>query len=57
MAWIVAAIGANEDRLPTGAVEEFRAIHERITSDPSRPITPEERAALSKRIGGSRIVE
>ena len=38
-------------------VEEFRAVHERITSDPSRPMTPEERAALSKRIGGSRIVE
>jgi mannose-6-phosphate isomerase-like protein (cupin superfamily) len=38
-------------------VEEFRAIHERVTSDPRRPITPEERAALSKRIGGSRIVE
>ena len=38
-------------------VEEFRAIHERVTSDPSRPITPEERAAISKRIGGSRAVE
>jgi mannose-6-phosphate isomerase-like protein (cupin superfamily) len=38
-------------------VEEFRAIHERVTSDPGRPITPEERAALSKRIGGSRVVE
>jgi quercetin dioxygenase-like cupin family protein len=38
-------------------VDEFRAIHERMTSDPSRAITPEERAALSKRIGGSRIVE
>jgi len=38
-------------------VEEFRAIHERVTSDPSRPITPEERAAISKRIGGSRVVE
>ena len=33
------------------------AIHERITSDPSRPITPRERAAISKRIGGSRVVE
>jgi mannose-6-phosphate isomerase-like protein (cupin superfamily) len=38
-------------------VEEFRAIHERITSDPTRPITPEERAAISKRIGGGRAVE
>jgi quercetin dioxygenase-like cupin family protein len=38
-------------------VEEFRAIHERVTSDPSRPITPQERAAISKRIGGSRVVE
>ncbi len=38
-------------------VEEFRAIHERVTSDPSRSITPQERAAISKRIGGSRVVE
>lgn len=38
-------------------VEEFRAIHERVTSDPDRPITPEERAAISKRIGGSRAVQ
>jgi|SRR6186713_990069 len=38
-------------------VEEFRAIHERVTSDPGRPITPQERAAISKRIGGSRVVE
>jgi quercetin dioxygenase-like cupin family protein len=38
-------------------VEEFRAIHERVTSDPSRPMTPQERAAISKRIGGSRVVE
>jgi quercetin dioxygenase-like cupin family protein len=37
-------------------VEEFREIHERVTSDPDRPITPEERAALSERIGGSRVV-
>src|SRR5215212_3882005 len=28
-------------------VDEFRAIHERVTSDPSRPITPQERAAIS----------
>ena len=38
-------------------VEEFRAIHERVTSDPDRPMTPEERAAISERIGGSRVVE
>jgi quercetin dioxygenase-like cupin family protein len=38
-------------------VEEFRAIHERITADPSRPMTPQERAAISRRVGGSRVVE
>ncbi len=38
-------------------VEEFRAIHERVTSHPARPITPEERAAISERIGGGRAVE
>jgi mannose-6-phosphate isomerase-like protein (cupin superfamily) len=38
-------------------VEEFRAIHERVTSDPSRSITAQEKAAISKRIGGSRVVE
>ena len=38
-------------------VEEFRAIHERVTSDPDRPITPEERAAISERIGGGREVQ
>ncbi len=38
-------------------VEQFRAIHERVTSDPARPITDEERAAISERIGGSRAVE
>ena len=37
-------------------VEEFRAIHERVTSDPSRPVTAEERAAISGRIGGGRAV-
>ena len=35
-------------------VEEFRAIHTRVTSEPDRPITPEERAAIAERIGGSR---
>jgi quercetin dioxygenase-like cupin family protein len=38
-------------------VEEFRAIHERVTSDPDRPITAEERAAISERLGGSRVVQ
>jgi len=37
-------------------VEEFRAIHNRVTSEPDRPITPEERAAITERIGGSRPV-
>ena len=37
-------------------VEEFRAIHERVTSEPDRPITDEERAAISARIGGGRAV-
>ena len=37
-------------------VEEFRAIHERVTSEPDRPITDEERAAISERIGGGRAV-
>lgn len=35
-------------------VEEFRAVHERVTSEPDRPITEEERAAIRERIGGSR---
>ena len=35
-------------------VEQFRAIHNRVTSEPDRPITPEERAAIAERIGGSR---
>ena len=35
-------------------VEEFRAIHTRVTSQPDRPITPEERAAIRNRIGGSK---
>lgn len=35
-------------------VKEFRAIHTRVTSEPDRPITPEERAAIRGRIGGSR---
>ena len=38
-------------------VEEFRAIHERVTSEPDRPITPEELAAISERIGGGRAVQ
>ncbi len=38
-------------------VEEFRAIHERVTSEPNRPITPEERAAIQTRIGGSKAAK
>ena len=37
-------------------VEQFRAIHNRVTAEPDRPITPEERAAIASRIGGSRPV-
>lgn len=40
-----------------GLVEQFRAIHERVTSDPTRPITSEERAAIAERTGGSRAVQ
>lgn len=35
-------------------VEEFRAIHTRVTSEPDRPMTAEERNGIRKRIGGSR---
>ncbi len=34
--------------------EEFRAVHDRVTSEPDRPITQEEREAISARIGGGR---
>ena len=37
-------------------VEQFRALHERVTSEPDRPITPEERAAIEERTGGSTAV-
>ena len=37
-------------------VEVFRALHERVTSDPDQPITSEERAEIERRIGGSRTV-
>ncbi len=37
-------------------VDQFRAIHERIKSEPNRLITPEERAAIEERIGGGRAV-
>ena len=37
-------------------VEQFRAIHARVTSEPDRPITPEELAAIEDRIGGGRAV-
>ena len=38
-------------------VEQFRAIHTRVTSEPDRPITPEEKAAIEERIGGARRVD
>lgn len=38
-------------------VEEFRAIHTRVTSEPDRPMTPEERAAIRSRVGGSRAAD
>lgn len=38
-------------------VDYFRAIHERVKADPSRPITPEERAAIGRRTGGTKPVE
>jgi len=36
--------------------EQFRALHERLVSDPDRPISPEERAKIEERFGGSRTV-
>lgn len=38
-------------------VEEFRAIHTRMTAQPDRPITAEEVDAIRERIGGSRRPE
>lgn len=38
-------------------VDYFRAIHERVTTDPTRPITAEERAAIGKRTGGVKPIE
>jgi quercetin dioxygenase-like cupin family protein len=35
-------------------VEQFRAMHNRVISEPGRPVTQEERAAISARIGGAR---
>lgn len=35
-------------------VEQFRVIHNRVTLEPDRPITPEERAEIAERVGGSR---
>ena len=35
-------------------VEQFRVIHNRVALEPDRPITPEERAEIAERIGGSR---
>lgn len=37
-------------------VEQFRAIHERVTSQPDRPITPDELAAIEARFGGGKAV-
>ena len=37
-------------------VEQFRAIHTRVTSEPDRPITPDELAAIEERLGGGRTV-
>ena len=38
-------------------VDYFRALHERVTTDPSRPLTAEERAEIGKRTGGVKAVE
>jgi len=38
-------------------VHEFRAIHERITSQPDKPITPEERSEIAARIGGGKVID
>lgn len=35
-------------------VDEFRAIHTRVTSEPDRPMTPEEFNAIRNRLGGSK---
>ena len=37
-------------------VEEVRAIHERIASQPDKPITQDEFLQIIERVGGSRIV-
>ena len=34
--------------------EQMRAVHERLVSEPYRPITPEESAEFTRRYGGSR---
>ena len=38
-------------------VEQFRAIHTRLRSEPDRPIRPEESAAIAAQIGGARQVK
>jgi quercetin dioxygenase-like cupin family protein len=38
-------------------VEQFRALHTRATSEPDRPITPEEIEAIRRRTGGSRAAD
>jgi oxalate decarboxylase/phosphoglucose isomerase-like protein (cupin superfamily) len=37
-------------------VDLFRAIHERIVSEPNRPITPTEIADMEKQTGGGRTI-
>ena len=37
-------------------IEQFRALYERITSEPDRPITSQERAEIEDRIGGATTV-
>lgn len=37
-------------------VEQFRAIHERVTSEPDRPITPDELAEIEARFGGGKAI-
>ena len=38
-------------------VEQFRVIHERLTSEPDRPITPEENARFEEIGGGIEVRE
>jgi len=38
-------------------VRQFRAVHERMVAEPSRPITPAELAELEARIGGGKTIQ